>query len=194
MRIIKGLRIVTGTFIAVLVIGGPMAYSSMRLKQIRNFRVVDEGILYRSGQMSVKALARTIDEYRIKTVISLRGREIEDQKPFPDEAEEKYCRNLGINYIRIRPKRWTPREDGSIPAVENLELFRKIMKQPKNYPVLVHCFAGIHRTGAMCATYRIDFQNWSNENAIHELKRLGYVNLDSEGDILGYFEHYQKQK
>ena len=65
------------------------------------------------------------------------------------------------------------------------------MADPANYPVLIHCFAGVHRTGAYCAIYRMEHDHWSNEKAIAELKSCGYVNLDEEWDILGYLEQYR---
>ncbi len=48
--------------------------------------------------------------------------------------------------------------------------FREVMSDPNNYPVLVHCTAGIHRTGAYCAIYRMEFEHWTNERAIDEVK------------------------
>ncbi|MEO0526765.1 MAG: dual specificity protein phosphatase family protein, partial [Bacteroidota bacterium] len=43
-------------------------------------------------------------------------------------------------------------------------------------PVLVHCWHGSDRTGAVMAAYRVVFENWSKEDAISELRRpeLGY--------------------
>jgi hypothetical protein len=64
------------------------------------------------------------------------------------------------------------------------------MWDPNNYPVLVHCWAGIHRTGAYCAIYRMEFDHWTNADAIAELKSMGYDTLDKEWDILGYLENY----
>jgi tyrosine-protein phosphatase SIW14 len=65
------------------------------------------------------------------------------------------------------------------------------MADPDNYPVLVHCFAGIHRTGAYCAIYRMEQEHWDNADAIVEMKAYGYYNLPDERDILGYMEQYQ---
>jgi protein tyrosine/serine phosphatase len=68
--------------------------------------------------------------------------------------------------------------------------FREIMADPDNFPVLIHCFAGIHRSGAYCAIYRMEHDHWTNAQAIAELKAHGYDNLDDEWDILGYLEQY----
>ncbi len=68
--------------------------------------------------------------------------------------------------------------------------FLQNLGEPKNQPVLVHCWAGIHRTGAYCAIYRMEFDHWTNAEAIAELKTMGYDTLDDEWDILGYLEEY----
>jgi tyrosine-protein phosphatase SIW14 len=65
------------------------------------------------------------------------------------------------------------------------------MSDPSKYPVLVHCFAGTHRTGAYCAIYRMEQEHWTNAQALAEMKTYGYITLDEEWDILGYLEVYR---
>ena len=65
------------------------------------------------------------------------------------------------------------------------------MDDPANYPVLVHCFAGIHRTGAYMAVYRMEIDRWDNDAALDELRACGYRHLDDEWDVLGYLESYR---
>ncbi|HMC66841.1 MAG TPA: hypothetical protein VKI65_18035, partial [Gemmataceae bacterium] len=48
-----------------------------------------------------------------------------------------------------------------------------------------------HRTGAFCAVYRMEYQHWTNADAIQEVKDFGYSNLDDEWDILTYLEEYR---
>jgi tyrosine-protein phosphatase SIW14 len=182
-------RWILGLLVFALLIGGPIAYSGYRQAEYRNFRVVINGKLYRSGQMSIDALQHTIDEYGIKTIISLRFADREGAKP-PDWREEEYCTAHGIRYVRIRPRVWTPTEEGAVPAEQPVNEFLNVMDDPNVYPVLLHCFAGKHRTGALCSIYRMEYQHWTNDEAIQELKSLGYTNLDSEEDVLGYLESY----
>ncbi len=109
-------------------------------------------------------------------------------------AEEEYCRAEEINYYRISPQSWLA-PDGRLPAAEvGVRRFRKIMEDPKNYPVLIHCFAGIHRTGAFCAIYRMEYEHWTNAQAIAEMRACGYKDLDDEEDLLDYLEQYQPQR
>jgi protein tyrosine/serine phosphatase len=72
-----------------------------------------------------------------------------------------------------------------------LAVFRQVLADPANHPVLIHCYAGIHRTGTYCAVYRMDYQQWSNPEAIAELRSLGYATLDGDADVLTFLERYR---
>jgi protein tyrosine/serine phosphatase len=179
------LRVGLGVVVVVVLIAGPAVLAVHDQYQMRNFRVVREGVLYRSGQMTRAGLERAVHDYGIRTVICLR-----DGLTAPDQAEEKYCEAEGVQFIRIPPSSWGD-VGGVVPAEEGLRKFRALLADPKNHPVLVHCFAGVHRTGAYAAIYRMEFERWSNARAIAELKACGYSNLDDEWDVLGYLEQYR---
>lgn len=173
----------TGFALFVLIVGVPLGYSAQRLRVYRNFRVVDDGVLYRSAQLSAPQLKRVIDEYGIKTVISLREGGRKKELFPPDYAEERWVLGQGLGYFRIAPPVW-----------KNADRFLEIMNDPKNHPVLVHCFAGIHRTGTLCAVWRMESHGWSNDGAIREMKLFGYENLDNEEDVQDYLETYRPKR
>jgi tyrosine-protein phosphatase SIW14 len=181
-----------GSLTALMLVCGPIVFAFHEQGQIRNFHVVRKGVLYRSGQLSRAGLERVIHDYGINTVITLRDA-MRLGDPPPDLSEEKYCRTHDINYERISPRSWWS-PDGSIPAEVGVRQFRAVMDNPDNYPVLIHCFAGIHRTGAFCAIYRMEYEGWTNAEAIEELRACGYSNLDDEWDILGYLEQYRRSR
>jgi len=183
------LRYGLGIAIFAFIVGGPFAYSRYRQAKYRNFRVVEEGRLYRSGQMSLSALQRTIEEYNIRTVISLRYAERDGDLP-PDWQEEEFCTARGIRFVRIRPREWHDLGQGFVPADQPVAEFLKVMDDRTTYPALIHCFAGMHRTGSFCSIYRMEYQRWSNADAMAELKALGYKNLDKEEDVQSYLENY----
>ena len=72
-----------------------------------------------------------------------------------------------------------------------VDRFLEVMKDPSNYPVLIHCYAGIHRTGAFCAVYRMEIEHWSNKRAIDELMAAGYRTLPDDWDLLEFLETFQ---
>jgi tyrosine-protein phosphatase SIW14 len=181
--------LVPGILVAVSLVAIPYAYSRVRDRHLRNFRVVQDGVLYRSAQLSPLGLERVIHDYGIKTVVSFRDVEEGKTTEPPDKWEEAFCAKLGINYVRMPLRVWAS-QDGVVPADENVKLFLNLMADPKNHPVLVHCFRGVHRTGTYCAIYRMECDGWSNAEAIEELKVLGYENLDKEDDVRGYLEQY----
>lgn len=174
--------------VAVLV-GGPYAYFSFREKHLRNFRVVKEGVLYRSGQLSPAGMKRILHDHHIKTVITLRDADTPAELP-PDHEEELFCLSQEVKYVRITPRPWWA-PDGPPPVEVGVRQFLEVMDDPANYPVLVHCFAGVHRTGAYCAIYRMEYEGWANERALEEMKACGYDNLDHEWDIRGFLLGYR---
>lgn len=184
-------RILIGVAVVALCIGGPVVFAVQMQNQTRNFHVVKDGVLYRSGQTTLLGLKNLLHEYRIRTVVSLRDSDVARDAERV-KKEEEYCNVQEINYVTILPRHWQAADgDGPAPVEEGVQKFREIMADPHNYPVLVHCFAGIHRTGAYCAVYRMEFDHWTNARAIEEVKAFGYTNLDGEEDILGYLEHYK---
>ena len=180
------------TVLAAL-IGGPVVYAYRHENQKRNFRVVREGVLYRSGQTTLAGLERLVHDYGFRTIVSLRD-SYSGGTP-PDAREETYCQKMDILYVRISPHHWEAPPGAApgtpAPVEEGVRKFLAVMADRRNYPVLVHCCAGIHRTGAYCAIYRMESEGWSNEAAIAELKAYGYTNFDVEWDIRHYLENYR---
>src|SRR4051794_11417587 len=108
-------RLILGVAITGVIAAGPALYSSHRQTGLRNFRVVEEGVLYRSGQLTRAGLERVIHDNQIKTVITLRT--VRDPKlPFPDSWEADVCAAHGARHVRIIPRVWGPDEKGEIPA------------------------------------------------------------------------------
>ena len=184
------LRPLVGIAIVLALIVAPLLYAIQQERGTRNFRVVHEDLLYRSGQMTVPALRRIVHDYNIRTVVCLRDSAVSGKENTSEQAEQEFCEKENLLYVRIPPRAWEEGRDGSAPVDEGIRTFLEVMADPHNHPVLVHCFAGIHRTGAYLAVYRMEHDGWTNEQAIAELEQTGYENLDVEFDILGYLERY----
>lgn len=185
-----GLRWSFGFGLFVLLIASPLLYLTYRQTVRRHFRVVHDGRLYRSGAMDFDEFRRFADESRIRTVINLRDVNGPDD-PYPDPDEEKYCRDLGILYVRLPARSWRRDADGTIAAEQNIRKILDVCEAEANYPIWIHCFSGEHRTGIACAVLRMECDGWSNARAIEEMVRLGYRDLDRDREVREYLERYR---
>ena len=55
-----------------------------------------------------------------------------------------------------------------------IDEFLALMDDPANRPVLLHCKAGLHRTGVLVAVYRMEYDGWDPSAAVAELKANGF--------------------
>ena len=127
----------------------------IKLQGVPNFHKVDNK-LYRSAQPTAEGM-KNLRNYGIKTVLNLRG--------FHSDRDE--IGKLKLKQYRIPINTWHLKD-------EHVIKFLKIVNDPKNQPVLVHCKHGADRTGTMCAVYRIVMQGWNKKQVLKEMKDGGY--------------------
>lgn len=183
---IIGLTILT----IVLVFVGKYVYD-MNINH--NFETITEGKVYKSGVIPPDELESYITKYKIKSVIDLRfpgtGDEVNNPEiPAELTAEKEAVQKLkGVNYFN----------NGSdqVPKPENLESFFKIMDNPANYPVLIHCYHGVGRAEMYSAIYRIEYENFTNEEARDGVRTLVKWSSFDDGKPKGEFlKGYQSRK
>jgi protein tyrosine/serine phosphatase len=92
----------------------------------------------------------------IKTVIDL-TRDGRDE-------EQGTVERAGMRFYRI------PMTTSDRPSDAAVAQFLKVVTDPANVPVYVHCQGGRHRTGAMTAVYRMVRDGWSADRAYDEMK------------------------
>lgn len=168
---ILGQRAVIALMLFILAVGS-MAYYRWRYAETKRLRIVDPGKLYRSGQLNARGLEQAIGRFGIRTVINL-----QEEAPNPaleGESEAKLCQRLGVNYVFLYCDSLGDGDYEAGISPEAVRLFLAIVNDPANQPVLVHCRAGLHRTGVLCANYRLHAQGWSAHAAWAELRAHGY--------------------
>ena len=60
------------------------------------------------------------------------------------------------------------------PRPEQIQAFFAIVRDARNWPVLIHCEQGASRTGVMAASYRIVDEGWTYQDAIDEAVRYRF--------------------
>jgi tyrosine-protein phosphatase SIW14 len=167
-----------GLSIAFLVVVVPIVRYRWVYTHSKRLREVTPGVYYRSGQMSSEGFAEAVKRYQIRTVVNL-----QDEYGDPEVStgyftsqtikESELCNSLGVRYVFIPPD-LIERRLADRQRPEAIDQFLNLLDDPAVYPVLIHCRAGLHRTGVMTAIYRMEYQGWSREHAIAELKENGF--------------------
>jgi protein tyrosine/serine phosphatase len=152
-------KILTVLAVMILLIGG--AYYYFIQVALPNFYTIRQGVLYRSGQPRGVGL-EFVKLYGIRTLINLRK---PDSRGTP--AEKAFAAENGLNFYNFSIGSSTPEID------ETVKRFLAIAADKSQWPILVHCSRGKERSGVLAAIYRIEYDHWSNEDALEETYRLG---------------------
>lgn len=118
-------------------------------------------ILVRSPQPDYQALLEMHRDYGIKTVVNLRG-----EHPCRGwfESEAAAVGIIGAEWVHF------PISSRRGLSPEECDRFFEIVENPANWPILIHCEGGIHRTGLLCALYRMQYEGWTPAAALEELE------------------------
>lgn len=145
------------TVLAAVAVG--LTWSITEYRRWRRFVVVKPGVLYRSNLLSNADLGDVLSRNGIKTVFSLSFTR-------SDEVQA-VCDRLGVKrYFHYMPG------NGAGPDEPYLR-FLEVMQDPANHPVLVHCSAGVQRTGGAVCLFRVIEQGWTLDRALAEMKWRG---------------------
>lgn len=149
---------------------------------ISNFGKINDNY-YRGGQPDAEDMF-ALKKLGVKTVIDLqKGGEAE---------EEAWAAEAGLKFFKI------PLSSTRRPTAEQTEYFLKLVNDPDNLPVYVHCAAGKHRTGSMTAIYRITHDSWTAERAFEEMDDYGYYGFPNHGahkkHVFEYYDNYLRAR
>jgi protein tyrosine/serine phosphatase len=177
-------------FLVAAVFGAKYVYD-MHINH--NFETITEGKVYKSGVIPPDEIADYVKKYKIKSIVDLRfpgtGDDVNNPEiPAELTAEKEAVAKIeGVNYFN----------NGSdqVPKQHNLDTFFKIMDNKDNYPVLIHCYHGVGRAEMYSALYRIEYENWTNEEARQGVRTLIKWSSFDDGKPKGEFlKAYESRK
>lgn len=122
---------------------------------VTNFAKVDAS-LWRGSQPTAEGF-RSLEKLGVKTIVSFRH----------DHDDLPLLKGTKLKYLRLPSRAYRPKD-------AQVARFLKIMQDPANAPVFIHCAQGRDRTGFNAAAYRMVLQGWSAEDALAEMKAFRF--------------------
>lgn len=119
------------------------------------YKVSDD--VYRSSQPDEEDFP-ILSQLGIRSILNLRH--------YHEDEDEDEVEGAEFNLQRLKLDATGIKDDDLAKAMLIIDALPK--------PILVHCWHGSDRTGAVIATYRMVFQNWSKKKAIDEFLNGGY--------------------
>ena len=132
------------------------------------------------GKLAGSAIPTSFEEIKwlieggVKSIVTVREESLDDD----------WIKN--INYLHIHSN------DMGVPEFEDLVKAVDFIHQriTNNEPVMVHCLAGLGRTGTILACYLIKYQKLSADDSIQKVResRPGSIQSFSQEEIIFQFE------
>ncbi|MGE3316997.1 MAG: hypothetical protein AB7O26_17915 [Planctomycetaceae bacterium] len=156
------IRIVAAALLAVLIAGG---WSYRQHQRYKHFAVHDPGMVFRAAWLEPDAISELIETHQIRTVVNLcMPGEMGDAR-WDDEREA--VTQAGARLVMEPLSTSIEANDPSV--AEQIE----ILRNPNNYPLLVHCQHGVTRTAKFLLIYDIVFRGLSADESLESQPLLG---------------------
>ncbi|MGV8993756.1 MAG: dual specificity protein phosphatase family protein [Flavobacterium sp.] len=180
-------KIAIAIFVFALIIAGREIYV---VNINHNFGAITEGKVYKSGVIPPDELEDYIKKNNIKSVVDLRFPGTGDDVNNPEVPEELTAEREAI--AKIKGVNYFNNGSDQVPTQANVDSFLKIMDNPDNYPVLIHCYHGIGRAELYSALYKIEYEGMDPDKARTSTRLLTKWSSFDDGTPKGeYLKAYQ---
>lgn len=167
-------------FLAFIVALVPGAYLANILVH-GNFQPITEGEAYRSGQVNKDKLEQYLKEYRIKSVLNLRG---ENSGADWYENEIALCNRLSVRHYDLAMNSTGKPNPDVIGTL--MTIFREAPR-----PILVHCKSGSDRSGLVAALWKVVVDGEPKSIAKKQLSiRYGHFPVGQTAILDDFFEDW----
>jgi protein-tyrosine phosphatase len=147
--------------------------------------VVEQGYIYRSGQLDEELIKKTLVKYKIGLIISLSKEALDDVDV---RTEINTAEELGIKRL-VFPLSG----DGTGDINNYADAVAAIYEARKeNTPVIVHCSAGSQRTGGVIAVYQLLVEKKESSIVFSEMEHYG-ANIRGNSPLLWYLNIHMKE-
>jgi protein tyrosine/serine phosphatase len=158
-----------------------------------NFETITEGKVYKSGVIPPNEIDFYVKKHHIKSIVDLRFPGTVDDVNNPEIPSELTAEKDAV--AKIKGVTYFNNGSDQVPAQKNLDMFFKIMDNPANYPVLIHCYHGVGRAEMYSALYRIEYEGWDKDKARTSTRFLTKWSSFDLGTPKGDFLHnYSSRK
>jgi protein tyrosine phosphatase (PTP) superfamily phosphohydrolase (DUF442 family) len=133
----------------------------LHIQGIRNSGKINDH-LYRGAQPKPPGLLE-LKKIGITMIVDLRA---EDRSKA--NWEQNKAESLGMRFVHIPVGGWSP------PTNDQVAQFLSIFRENPQEKVFVHCHFGDDRTGVFVAAYRMAFDKFLSDEALHEMYLFGF--------------------
>jgi len=136
---------------------------------IKNFHVIEPGVLYTSGQPRGMDYTRLLYKYHIATFVNVRCADEHREENWYNE-ERTWVGDNGVNYVELPMERID--RSRQFPNKETQQKFLEIMAARENLPVLVHGSSGRKRVSMLAALWLIKAKSYTVDDAIKVVETI----------------------
>ena len=133
---------------------------------IKNFHIVEPGLLYTSGQPRGMDYTRLLYKYHIATIINVRSASEHRERNWYNE-EITWVRNNGVKYLELPIQR-----ADYFPDRQTQDRFLAVMADRENLPVLLHGSGGVTRAPMLTAVWLIKSNGFTIEEAVNVAEKI----------------------
>jgi len=149
-------------------------------KRPTNFSWLIDGTLAGSGMPTSFEEITWIRKQGVRSIVTM------TEEGLPDSWVNE------LEYLHV------PTEDMTAPDIDKIDAAVEFIREriQNKEPVVVHCAAGIGRTGTILASYLIKYEKMSAKDAIQKVRdeRPGSIQSQSQETAVSVYERYLKQK